>query len=121
MKTVGMVGLALAMLVAAGCSSARVAATEKMAAAERAIGDATQSEAALAAAPELRNAEGKLAEARAASTRGAWEQAGRLADEAQADADHARAQATSQRARKSADDMRQNVQLLRRELEQAGR
>ena len=92
-----------------------------MNAAQRAIGDATQSEAALVAAPELQAAESKLADARAAGNSGSWEAAGRRADEAYADADYARAQAASQKARKTSEDMRQNLQLLRRELERTGR
>jgi hypothetical protein len=115
------VGLAVVALLAAGCAGARVAATEKLAGAERAVGDATQSEAALVAAPEMQAAEERLARARTAAAADQWEQAGRLADEAHASADHARAQALAQRSRQATEDMRQNVQRLRQELERAGR
>ena len=121
MKTVVVVGLTLVVLLAAGCSGARVAATEKLTAAQRAVGEATQSEAAISAAPEMQSAEAKLAQAKTAANDRSWRDAGRLADEAYADAEYARAQATTQRARKSTEDMRQNVQLLRRELERTGR
>jgi hypothetical protein len=49
------VGLALATLLAAGCASTRDVATQKMSTAERAVGEATQSEAALLATPELKS------------------------------------------------------------------
>ena len=122
MKTVVVVvGLTIVVLLAVGCSGARVAATEKLMAAQRAIGDATQSEAAISAAPEMQSAEAKLAQAKTAANDRSWKDAGRLADEAYADAEYARAQAATQRARTSTDDMRQNVQLLRKELERTGR
>ena len=121
MKTVVVVGLTVVVLLAAGCSGARVAATEKLMAAQRAVGEATQSEAAISAAPEMQSAEAKLAQAKTAANDRSWKDAGRLADEAYADAEYARAQATTQRARKSTDDMRQNVQLLRKELERTAR
>jgi hypothetical protein len=114
-------GLAVVALLAAGCAGTRVAATEKLAAAQRAIGDATQTEAAIVAPGDLRSAEAKLGQAQTAANDWRWKEAGRLADEAYADAEYARAQALTQRARKSTEDMRQNVQLLRRELERTGR
>ncbi len=67
LKTMVLLALCL-MLLLAGCAGAtRVSSTEKIAAAERAIRDATQSEAALTAAPDLETARAKLGQARAAA------------------------------------------------------
>ena len=67
LKTMVLLALCL-MLLLAGCAGAtRVSSTEKIAAAERAIRDATQSEAALTAAPDLETARAKLGPARAAA------------------------------------------------------
>jgi hypothetical protein len=122
LKTVLTVGLALTAFLAAGCAGkARVAATERIAAAERAVGDATQSEAALTAASELETAQTKLAEAKAAAEGRSWNDAARRADEAHADAEYARARAVVEKTAKTSQEMRQNVQLLRQELERTGR
>jgi hypothetical protein len=66
---------------------------------------------------ELKMAEDKLKEAQAAVTKGDYEQASSLADQATVDADYARARATNQRVTKTLDDMKQNIQVLRLELE----
>ncbi len=121
-KTMVTVGLTITALLAAGCSGkARVASTEKIVAAERAIQDATQSEAALTAAPDLDTAQTKLGQAKAAAEGRSWADAGRLADEAHADAEYARARALSQKTATTSQELRQNVQLLRQELERTAR
>jgi hypothetical protein len=114
-------GLGLTFWVTAGCGSAQLLATEKLATAQRAVQDATQSEAAFRAVPELDTARTKLAEATAAAEAGGWQRAALLADEAQADAEYARARAAAHKATETLRDMRQNVQLLRQELERSGR
>jgi hypothetical protein len=121
-KTVLTVGVPLSVLLATGCAGkARISATEKIVAAERSIQDATQSEAALVAAPDLDTAQTKLGQAKAAAEARSWDDAGRLADQAQADAEYARARAVSQKTVTTSHEMRQNVQLLRQELERTGR
>jgi biopolymer transport protein ExbB/TolQ len=121
-QTAIMVGLTLTAWLAAGCAgAARISATERITAAERSIREATQSDAALTAAPDLDTAQTKLGEAKAAADEHSWGDAGRLADEARADAEYARARAVSQKTAKTSQEMRQNVQLLRQELERTGR
>lgn len=53
LKTMVMVALSLTVLLAGCAGATRAASTQKIVAAERAIHDATQSEAALTAAPDL--------------------------------------------------------------------
>jgi hypothetical protein len=122
LKTMVTVGVAFTALLAAGCAGqTRSASTEKILAAERAVRDATQSEAALTAASDLETAQTKLGQAKAAAESRSWEDAGRLADEAHADAEYARARAVSQKSTTTTQQMRRNVQLLRQELERTTR
>lgn len=106
-------GLALTACasVDATLSSARISK------AMRAVDEAKQSNATLNAPAEIRAAEDKPIEARAAVTKDDYAGAVRLAEQAVADAEYARARSDYERLRKMADEMRQNIQALREELQ----
>lgn len=107
----------IAAVIATACSSAGPMANTKVSQAGRAVDDAHQAGATTSASMELKMAEDKLKDAQAAVTKGDYEQASTLADQATVDADYARARATNQRVTKMLDDMKQNIQVLRQELE----
>jgi flagellar biosynthesis/type III secretory pathway protein FliH len=113
----GLVWIALAAPLAAGCSSNGPLASTKLAQAERAVDEAQQSGAAVSVPVELRTAEDKLKAARAAMANKDYDQAIRGAEQAAVDADYARARAVNERVKKMADETRANIQTLRQELE----
>lgn len=99
-----------------GCAGNSMLVTEKIMAGEKAVAAAREGSAESSAA-EVKNAEEKLATARAAEREKEYVKAIRLAEEAQVDADYARARAAASRARKMADDMRADVKALKNEVE----
>ncbi len=107
------IGLVLAM----GCATNGALSTEKISQGERSIRDARQSNASLTALPELKMAEDKLADAKAAFANKEYEKAGRLAEQAQVDADYARARADAAKSKRTAGEMRKNIENLRQEIE----
>lgn len=108
-------GVSLGVTLIAGCASNGTLPAARVSEAERTI-SAARLQPSPDSALELKMAEDKLAEARAALSKQDYERARRLAEQAQVDADYARAKATSSTATKTADEMRQNVETLRREL-----
>lgn len=114
-RVVGVV--AVALWGASGCASLEPAASAKLGQADRAVIEATQSNAGVSAAAELKTAQDKLAGAQAAMAKKDYEEAIRLADQALVDADYARAKASTEKVRKMATEMRQNIQTLRQELD----
>lgn len=113
----GLVWIALAVPMAAGCGRSASLANAKVAQAERAVDEAQQSGAALAVPVELRTAEDKLKAARAAADKREYDEAIRAAEQATVDADYARARSLNERVKRMADEMRKNIQTLRQELE----
>jgi hypothetical protein len=109
---------ALALLLAGGCATTNgTLSNQKIWQANKAVGEAKESNASLNAPNELKAAEDKIAEATTALTNKDYEKATRLAEEASADADYARSRAITEKARKAAEEMRQNTKALRQELE----
>ncbi len=110
------VGLALSILLAAGCGFSTLP-REKISEADQALLKAKQSNASLNAPVELRAAEEKLATAKAALRKKDYEEATRLAEQASVDADYARVKGVTEKERKKAEELRQNIQTLRQEIE----
>lgn len=117
LRFVTIAGVGLAALALAGCASSYGVATEKIAQADKAVASARMGNASLDASAELKVAEDKLAEAKAAFARNDHGDAARLAEQADVDAGYAGAKASTEKLRKLAREMRQNIQILRQELE----
>ena len=114
----GSLWVALAGLVASACASSLAPlASAKLAQAERALDEAQQAGAAINAPFELKVADDKLKDAKAAAAKKHYDRAIRTAEQATADADYARARAANQRVKTMADEMRQGLGALRKELE----
>jgi hypothetical protein len=113
----GLVWIALAVPMAAGCASSAPLANSKVAQAERAVDEAQQSGAAVSVPVELRTAEDKLKAARTAASSGDYDKAIMVAEQAAVDADYAKARSVNERVKRMADEMRKNIQTLRQELE----
>jgi Domain of unknown function (DUF4398) len=113
-----MIGLALTGLVASACASSYAPlASAKISQAERALDEAHQAGAAINAPYELKTADDKVKDAKAAVAKKEYETAIRSAEQALADADYARARAANHRVKTMADEMSQGLGALRRELE----
>jgi len=105
-------------LLLGGCATTDgTVSNQKIWQANKAIGEAKESNASLNAPDELKAAEDKIAEATTALTNKDYEKADRLAEEASINADYARARAAAEKAKKAAEEMRQNNKALRQELE----
>jgi Domain of unknown function (DUF4398) len=113
----GLVWVVLAVPGVTGCASSAPLANTKVANAQRAVDEAQQAGAAVSVPVELRTAEDKLKAAQMAVSKGDYDQAIRVAEQAAIDADYARARAVNERVKKMADEMRRNIQTLRQELE----
>ncbi len=98
----------------AGCGSSKQPPTEKMATAESYINTARETEARDLV--ELRRAEDKLSQAKAAVAEEEYEVAERLAEQALIDARLAEAKAESNAARQATEDLRDSIDTLRREV-----
>ncbi len=117
-----LLGAALGLLSAAGCSAGRAGmAAAKISESERDIAAARQSSATQAAPYELRIAEDKLTQAKAALAAEDYEGARRLAEKASADAEYARAKAASLKSKKTAEEMAENIEKLREEIDRMSR
>jgi flagellar biosynthesis/type III secretory pathway protein FliH len=114
----GMIGLALTSLILPACASRHAPlAHAKLSQAERAFDEAQQAGAAINAPYELKAADDKLKDARAAAAKKDYHEAIRTAEQAVVDADYARARAVHHRVKTLADEMRQGLGALRKELE----
>lgn len=100
-----------------GCGGNAAVPTEKIANAERAIAGARDSNAIVNAPLDLRLAEDKLSEAKAAVAKEENDRAGRLADEAIIDADVARAKTRTAKAKQIKGEMTESIDALRKEIE----
>lgn len=119
LEAIGAVARALtpAVVVAVGCGAP--APHREMGAAYRAISQAQENEAAEDAPLELRQAREKYEAGRRAIAAGAYDDARRLAEEADADARYAEAKARAERARRTAEETRAGIDALRREVERS--
>jgi hypothetical protein len=103
-----------AVTLLSGCGSNKQPPTEKLATAESLINTSRDTEARELI--ELRRAEDKLAQAKAAVASKDYETAERLADQALMDARLAEAKVQSIRARQATEDLRRSIETLRREI-----
>jgi hypothetical protein len=104
-------------LLLGSCASKGVAPVEKISTAEKAIDVARESNATTSAPLDLKLAEDKLNEAKAAINEEEFEKANRLVDEALINANLAEAKSRSEKAKKLAQEMRDSIDTLRREIE----
>ena len=108
--------LVIALIVAAGCSTAR-RPTAQMAKADLAIHDADKSDAPDLAPLELRRARDKYEQAKRALDDDKYDRARRLAEQALVDAELAQAKADSEKAQRQAHQTRDSIDTLRREAD----
>jgi hypothetical protein len=107
----------LGLIVVISCSTYATLSREKISEGDKAISEARESNANLNAPVELKAAEDKLAEARAAFNSKDYGKATHLAEQALVDADFARAKGISEKAKKKAEEIRENINTLRQEIE----
>jgi len=105
-----------AMIVLNGCA-AKVAPVESLSSAAMGIKVAQERNAATFAPLELKIAEDKLHDAKAAVQKEDFDRARRLAEEALMDARLAETKALSEKAKRLAQDMRNSIETLRHEIE----
>jgi hypothetical protein len=107
----------LGLMVVSSCSTYATLSREKISEGDKAIREARESNANLNAPVELKAAEDKLAEARAAFNNKDYGKATQLAEQALADADFARAKGISEKAKKKVEEIRANINALRQEID----
>lgn len=107
--------IALAAVVVAGCASTPPP-TEQMAVSKFAVANAVSAGGSQYAPVEMRAAQDKMDRAHRAMTKEDYEDAGRLAKEAQADARLAEKKAESAKARKAASVTQEDIRVLREEM-----
>jgi hypothetical protein len=112
-RTVGAIGFAAAVI--AGCASVPPP-TEQMAVSKSAIANAVSAGGSEYAAVEMRSAQDKMDAATRAMAKEDYEDARRLAEQAQADARLAEKKAESAKAQKAASIMQDDLRVLREEL-----
>lgn len=112
-RTVGAIGCAAAVI--AGCASV-APPTEQMAVSKSAIANAVAAGGSEYAAVEMRIAQEKMDGANRAMAKEDYENARRLAEQAQADARLAEKKAESAKAQKAATAMQDDLRVLREEL-----
>lgn len=119
-RALGSCAGALALLAALGlqaCSSVPPPEQE-LTAADVAVREAEDAQAASQAPAPLRRAQDKLEQARAAMQAEEYVQARRLAEQATVDAELAEAEARSEVARQNVEELRESIEALRREAAQ---
>jgi hypothetical protein len=100
-----------------GCSGLAASSRQKISEGDKALIGAKESNATANAPVELKAAEDKLEQAKAAFGKKDYDNADRLADQALADADYARAKGSTEKTRKKADEIRQNIKTLKQDIE----
>lgn len=113
--------IACALILAGigGCATSAPPPEQELAQAEQKVAAARQSNASEFAALELRTAEDKLKQARAAMDEEDYVTARRLAEAALVDAQVAESKAHSQSTMNAAQELSQSIESLRRESERA--
>ena len=114
LRTIG--AIACAAVVIAGCATAGPAPTEQMAVSRSAIANAVSAGGSEHAPVEMRAAQEKMDRANRAMDKQDYENARRLAEEAQADARLAEKLAQSANAQKAASVVQEDTRVLREEL-----
>ncbi len=109
--------MGLSILLLSGCSGLKASSRQKILEGDKAFMEAKESNATVNAPVELKAAEDKLGQAKAAFDQKDYDKADRLAEQALADVDYTRAKASSEKVRKEAEQIRQNIQTLRQEIE----
>ena len=108
---------ALGLLVVGGCASNGTLSSQKISLADKAVGEAKESNASMGDPSELKAAEEKLAQAKKAFAEEDYKRAALLAEQASVDAEFARTKATTEKARKTNEEMQKNIEALRLEVE----
>lgn len=108
--------IAACALLPGGCASSPDRPAEELARAEQRIELAEQSGAREFGAPALDTAQTKLARARLAAEQGEYEEASRLATEAELDAELAAAQSNRGKAEESLREINASIATLRDEI-----
>ncbi len=119
----GVVGglLLVGFLFPAGCATHNYRREESgliLSQGTRAVNEANAVEASKSAEGELKVAEERLFQAKAAFDQEAYNSAARLAQEATVMADLARAKAVTEKAKSNAENVRRNLETLRQQIEQ---
>jgi hypothetical protein len=109
--------MALSILWLSGCSGLAASSRQKISEGDKALIGAKESNATVNAPGELKAAEDKLEQAKAAFGQKDYDNADRLAEQALADVDYTRAKASSEKVKKEAEAIRQNIKTLRQEIE----
>ena len=109
--------LAVAALLAGGCASKGMAPVSQLATSRVAVTEAEAAGAREYAALDLLSARDKLNKAEAASREEKYEQARRLAEEAEVDARLAESKARTAKSQRAAAEVQDSINALRRELE----
>ena len=117
MQKLFVVVMGLSILWLSGCSGLAASSRQKISEGDKALMEAKGSNAAVNAPVELKAAEDKLGEAKAAFDKKDYDNADRLAEQALADVDYARAKGTTEKMKKEAEALRQNINTLRQEIE----
>ncbi len=115
------VGMGFSILWLSGCSGLAASSRQKISEGDQALMEAKGSNATINAPVELKAAEDKLGQAKAAFAKKDYENADRLAEQALVDVDYARTKATTEKVRKEAEELRQNVKSLRQDIEALNR
>ena len=109
--------MALSILWLSGCSGLSASSRQKISQGDKALIEAKESNATVNAPVELKAAEDKLEQAKAAFGQKDYNTADRLAEQALADVDYARTKGSSEKVKKEAEAIRQNIKNLRQEIE----
>ncbi|HAR96130.1 MAG TPA: hypothetical protein DCR97_09240 [Deltaproteobacteria bacterium] len=117
-RRISLVIVVMAFGLVLGCGAKGVMPTEGLAKAETAVKSARTAEARVYAPLDLKLAEDKLAEAKAAAGREDFTSARRLADEARVNALLAEKKADAARAKKSTKDVGDTVDALRKSTQE---
>jgi hypothetical protein len=109
--------MGLSVLWLSGCSGFAASSRQKISEGDKALIAAKEGNASVNAPTELKAAEDKLAQAKAAFSKKDYNNADRLAEQALADVDYARTKGTTEKVKKEAEELRQNIKALRQEIE----
>jgi len=109
--------MALSILWLSGCSGLSASSRQKISEGDKALIGAKESNATVNAPAELKAAEDKLEQAKAAFGQKDYDTADRLAEQALVDVDYARTKGSSEKVKKEAEAIRQNIKNLRQEIE----
>ena len=111
------IGASFVLMLVVGCATNGTLAGEKLSQGDKAVSDAKLGNASSIAPAELRVAEEKLVQAKAALAEKDYEKAGRLAEQASVDAEYAGTKARTEKAKKKVEETKQKVEALRQEID----